>query len=195
GARAAQEPELLRAAVAAAVLSTVSTVVQMAALLFATDRPTFSAMRLPLLLAGIVAVIYGVLFTFRSDGKKSQAADQPGRAFNLMTALIFAATVSAILLASAAVNRWLGSAGLAVAAGLAGFADTHSAAISVASLAAAEKIQASDAELPILVALTTNTLTKAVVAVTTGGRKFAFRIIPGLVLVILAAWLGWAIRG
>ena len=195
GARAAQEPELLRAAVAGAVLSTVATVVQMAALLFVTDRPTFSAMRFPLLLAGIAAVIYGALFMFRSDGQKSQPADNPGRAFNLMTALIFAATVSAILLASAAVNRWLGSAGLTAAVGLAGFADTHSAAISAASLAAAEKIQASDAVLPILIALTTNTLTKAVVAVTTGGRTYALRIIPGLVLVILAAWSGWVLGG
>ena len=33
-----------------------------------------------------------------------------------------------------------------------------------------------------------------VVAVTTGGRTFALRIIPGLILVILAAWLGWALR-
>lgn len=194
GARAAKEPELLRAAVAGAVLSTVSTVVQMAAVLLVTDRPTFSALKFPLLLAGVAAVIYGALFTFRSDGMKSQAADQTGRAFNLMTALIFVATVSAILLGSAAVNRWLGSAGLAVAAGLAGFADTHSAAISVASLAAAEKIQASDAVFPILVGLTTNTLTKAVVAVTTGSRTFALRIIPGLVLVILAAWFGWVLR-
>lgn len=194
GARAAQEPELLRAAVAGAVLSTVSTVVQMAAVLFVTHPPTFSAMKFPLLLAGIAAVSYGAVFTIRTDGKKSQAADQTGRAFNLATAVVFAITVSAILLVSAAVNRWLGSAGLAVAAGLAGLADTHSAAISVASLAAAEKITATDAVLPILVGLTTNTVTKAVVAVTTGGRTFALRIIPGLLLVILAAWFGWAIR-
>ncbi|MFY9610699.1 MAG: MgtC/SapB family protein [Blastocatellia bacterium] len=194
GARAAREPELLRAAVAGAVLSTVSTIVQMVAVLFVTHPPTFSAMKLPLLLAGGAAVIYGAVFMIRTDGKKSRDADQTGRAFNLTTALVFAATVSAILLASAAVNRWLGSAGLAVAAGLAGLADTHSAAISVASLAAAEKIQVSDAVLPILVGLTTNTVTKAVVAVSTGGRAFALRIIPGLLLVILAAWFGWALR-
>ena len=193
GARAIEEPELLRPAVAGAALSTVSTVVQMAAVLFVTHGPTFSAMRLPLLLAGVAAVGYGAMFTFRAGGKESQGADQSGRAFNLATAVIFAVTVSAILLASAAVNRWLGSAGLAVAAGLAGFADTHSAGISVASLAAAEKIQATVSVFPILVGLTTNTLTKAVVAITTGGRTFAFRIIPGLLLVILAAWAGWAL--
>jgi uncharacterized membrane protein (DUF4010 family) len=194
GARAAQEPELLRAAVAGAVLSTVSTIVQMAALLLATHRPTFSAMKLPLLFAGIVAVVYGALFTIKTAGQRPNAPEKTGRAFNLTTALIFAATVSVILLASAGVNQWFGSAGLAAAAGLAGFADTHSAAISVASLAAAGKIASSDVVLPVLVGLTTNTVTKAVVAVTTGGRGFALRIIPGLLLVILAAWLGWALQ-
>jgi uncharacterized membrane protein (DUF4010 family) len=191
GSRAAEEPALRRAAVAGAVLSTVSTVIQMAVVLLVTDRPTFEAMRFPLLFAGVTAIIYGALFTIKTAGKKPQAAaEQTGRAFNLTTALVFAATVSAILLASAAVNRWLGSAGLAVAAGLAGFADTHSAAISVASLRAAEKITVPDAVMPILVGLTTNTITKAVVSMITGGWKFAVQIIPGLLLVILAAWAG-----
>jgi uncharacterized membrane protein (DUF4010 family) len=190
GSRAAEEPELRRAAVAGAALSTVSTVIQMAVVLLVADRETFWAMRFPLLFAGVAAIIYGALFTIKTAGKKQQAAEQTGRAFNLTTAVVFAATVSAILLASAAVNRWLGSAGLAVATGLAGFADTHSAAISVASLRAAEKIAVPDAVVAILVGLTTNTITKAVVSMITGGWKFAVQIIPGLLLVILAAWAG-----
>jgi uncharacterized membrane protein (DUF4010 family) len=143
-----------------------------------------------LLFAGVAAIIYGAMFTIKTAGTKSQAAEQTGRAFNLITAVVFAATVSAILLASAAVNRWLGSAGLAVATGLAGFADTHSAAISAASLRAAEKIAVPDAVVAILVGLTTNTITKAVVSMITGGWRFAVQIIPGLLLVILAAWAG-----
>ena len=38
--------------------------------------------------------------------------------------------------------------------------------------------------------MTTNTITKAVIAHSNGGRLFAMRVIPGLVLVIAAAWLG-----
>jgi hypothetical protein len=110
-------------------------------------------MKLPLLLSGAAAVLYGGLFMIKTADRKVDAAENTGRAFNLITALIFAVTVSSILVASAAVNQWLGSAGLAVAAGLAGFADTHSAAISVASLVATQKITASDAVLPILIGL------------------------------------------
>jgi len=142
------------------------------------------------LLAGVAAVAYGAVFTIKTDRKETQDADGTGRAFNLVTAIVFTVTVSSILLASAAVNRWLGSSGLSVAAGLAGFADTHSAAISVASLVAVNKLTAPDAVLPILIALTTNTITKAVAAITTGGAKFASRVIPGLLLVIIAAWVG-----
>ena len=130
----------------------------------------------------------------KTASQKPQSADPTGRAFNLLTAVVFAATVSAVLLAAAAANRWLGPSGLAVAAGLAGFADTHSAAISVASLVAAEKITAPAAVPPILVGLTTNTITKAVVAITTGGRRFALQVIPGLFMVIVAAWMGLLLR-
>jgi uncharacterized membrane protein (DUF4010 family) len=74
---------------------------------------------------------------------------------------------------------------------VAGFADTHSAAISVATLAVAGKMTPTDAALPILLALTANTITKAVLTITAGGRGFALRVLPGLALVIMAAWTGW----
>jgi len=51
----------------------------------------------------------------------------------------------------------------------------------------------SEALVPILIGLTTNTITKAVAAITTGGARFALQVIPGLLLVILAAWTGFVI--
>jgi hypothetical protein len=38
--------------------------------------------------------------------------------------------------------------------------------------------------------LTTNTVTKMVVAISSGGRRFALQIIPGLILVVLGVWFG-----
>jgi uncharacterized membrane protein (DUF4010 family) len=60
-----------------------------------------------------------------------------------------------------------------VAAGLAGFADTHAVAISAASLVAAGKITVADAVPLVLIGFTTSTVSKIVIAVTTGGRQFA----------------------
>src|SRR5262245_20108788 len=60
GARAKDQPALRPAAVAAAVLSTVATVVQMAVLLAATSPPVLKALRWPLVLAGLAAVAYAI---------------------------------------------------------------------------------------------------------------------------------------
>ena len=77
-----------------------------------------------------------------------------------------------------------------MAAALAGFVDTHAAAISVASLVASGKVNAADAVFPILAGLSTNTISKMVFAGISGGRPFAVRVIPGLIIVALAAWVG-----
>jgi len=188
GARALQEPALARPAVAGAVLSTVATILQMTAVLAATSRTTLYQMRYPLIASGVAALAYGAVLTIMSVRQEVPLAAQKGRAFSLKSAIFFAGMIAAMLFLSAALNVWLGRAGVLAAAAVAGFADTHSAAVSVASLVAASKFTARDAVLPILAGLTTNTISKAAVAISTGGRRFAMHIIPGLVIVIAAAW-------
>ena len=190
GARVASDANLLKSAVAAAVLSTVSTVVQLGIVLLLTDRSTLSALQMSLIFAGIAAVTYGLLFVGRGLAGKGNAMIHHGRAFSLPGAVLFAVTVSSILFATTAVRQWLGTAGLMVSAGLAGFADTHAVAISIASLVATGKVAVADAVPAILVGFTTNTISKIVVATTTGGRQYALLVIPGLILVLVAAWLG-----
>ncbi len=76
-----------------------------------------------------------------------------------------------------------------MAAGIAGLVDTHAAAVSIASLVASGKILPEQAVFPVLAAITTNTVTKVVLAVGSGGRQFALRVIPGLLLLVAAAWV------
>ncbi len=80
-----------------------------------------------------------------------------------------------------------------IAAGLAGLVDAHAAAISVASLAAAGQIAPQDAVTPILIGVTANTVTKFVLAATSGGRSFVLRVGPGLIAVAAATWLAQAL--
>ena len=188
GARALQEPALARPAVAGAVLSTVATILQMTVVLAATSRATLYQMRYPLIASGVAALVYGSVLTMMSVREDVQPTAQKGRAFSLKSAVFFAGMIAVMLFLSAALNAWLGKAGVLAAAAVAGFADTHSAAVSVASLVAASKFTARDAVLPILAGLTTNTISKAAVAISTGGRHYATQIIPGLVIVIGAAW-------
>lgn len=190
GARATRSGELLRPAAAGAVLSTVATIVQLTVLLAATSTATLLALAVPLACAGAAAILYGGIFTVLALRHKVEQQDEPGHAFSLRSALLFAALLSAILLASAALQDWAGNAGVLAVAGLAGLADTHSAAISVAALVASDRLSAQAAVVPILAAVTTNTLTKAIFAFTGGGTAFALRVVPGLILVIAAAWAG-----
>jgi uncharacterized membrane protein (DUF4010 family) len=192
GGRAAQNQNLLWGAVAGAVLSTVATIIQMTVVLEATNHETLLALWLPLICAGITAVAYGVIFTIIALRQKATSAVNLGQPFNLKTALLFATTVSAVMLLAAALQQWLGKDGVIAAAAIAGFADTHSAAVAVASLVATGKLSVSEAVLPILASLTTNTITKIALAVLSGNWRFISAIIPGLILVILAAWLGAA---
>jgi uncharacterized membrane protein (DUF4010 family) len=190
GARVTKTKDVLAAAVAGAVLSTTATIVQMALVLAATSMTTLRTLSVPLICAGMAAVLYGTIFTIGVLQQKTENEAQRGRAFSLSTAVIFALTLSGILVASAALREWFGERGIIVAAALAGFVDTHSAAISVASLVASGKMTAADAVLPILAGLSTNTMSKMFLAGISGGRSFALRVMPGLIVVALAAWGG-----
>jgi uncharacterized membrane protein (DUF4010 family) len=189
GMRALKNPDLLAATVAGAALSTVATIVQMALVLAVTSMPALRALAVPLLCAGLAAVAYGMAFTIRAMREKTGAEPQPGQAFSMPVALMFALTVSAMLIASAALRDSFGETGVIMAAFVSGFVDTHSAAIAVASLVASGKMTAADAVFPILAGLSANTISKLVFA-RSGGRPFAWRLIPGLLLVAAAAWAG-----
>lgn len=191
GSQARSLPALRRSAVAAAVLSTVATFVQMAAVLAVTDLATLRVLAVPLACGGVTAAVYGVLWTWK--GLHLSAADpvQGSVVFSVRASLLLGLMIAVVLLASAAMRVWLGDRGLAIATGVAGFADTHAAAVSVASLAAAGRIEPAATAVPILIALTSNSLSKAVIARTSGGRDYARPVLLGLAVVLAATWLGW----
>ena len=190
GARTRKSPDAVSAAVAGAALSTVATVIQLCLVLAATSPATLRTLSAPLICAGIAAAAYGAGFTFRALRERDAAEPQPGRAFSLPVALVFALTLSAVLIASAALREWFGETGVIVGAAAAGFVDTHSPAIAIASLVASGKMTAADAVFPVLAAFSTNTISKIIFALSSGSRSFALRLIPGLILVAGAAWAG-----
>jgi uncharacterized membrane protein (DUF4010 family) len=190
GTRVQHEPELMKPAVAGAVLSSVATIVQLAILIAATNMPTLQALWLPLVFSGAAAVLYGGAFTLWALKHKTQKHETQGNAFSLTMALAFAAILAVVLMVAAAAQDWFGEAGVVIAASAAGFADTHSAAVSVASLVSDGRIKPPQTIVPVLAAFTTNTVTKMVFAVTAGGGLFALYVIPGLLLMLVAAWAG-----
>src|SRR5262249_12764439 len=139
---------------------------------------------------GIAAAVYGAIFTVSALRQKSEHQQQGGRAFSIKAAIAFALTLASILIASAALRDWFGETGVILATAVAGFVDTHAAAISVASLVPAGNLRALALMLRSVPGLWPNPASKIFFAAASGERPFASRVIPGLIVVALAAWAG-----
>jgi uncharacterized membrane protein (DUF4010 family) len=139
--------------------------------------------------AGIAATAWGAVFTVLGLRAPPPAMETvQGRVFSVPAALGFATIVAVMLVVAAGVTRWAGDAGLVVACALAGFADTHAAAVSAASLVREGRIEATAAALPVLAAFTTNALMKSVLAILHGDRRFIVQVVPGIALTVAGAW-------
>lgn len=182
-----------RPAAAGAVLSTLATIGELALVVGATSVPVLRVITPSLVAAGLAAAAYGGLVTLLALRSPRETATEAGQAFSPATALVFGVTLSIVLVGSAALRATFGEIGAIAAAAIAGLVDPHAASISIASLVAAGRLTPAEAILPILVALSTNTAIKILLAITTGGGRFALQVVPGLVLVVAAAWGGWVL--
>ncbi|HMN44310.1 MAG TPA: DUF4010 domain-containing protein [Povalibacter sp.] len=189
GARAKEQPELRRGAVAGAAVSSVASVIQIAILIGLVSRPLLLRMALPLLAAGLMVAAYGALFAFRSAQDAGHPKSMSGRPFNPVTVLVFVLVIGTALIVSALLTRWLGGGGLLLASAISGLADAHASAVSAASLAANESVTLDLASLAVLTGFSVNTISKCVVAFSVGGRNFGFEFTPGILLSVAAAWL------
>jgi uncharacterized membrane protein (DUF4010 family) len=189
GAKARMDPRLLDASAAAALCSSIATAVQVLLVLSVANPALVAGWLLPAsVMAAIPALGAGWLIR-RSDGAAAQAAAEgSSRAFQPMHALVFSVTVTALTaLAAWLALRW-GSLGALVGIALGGFADAHSSTASAGALAARGTMSESGALLAILLALTANTVTKCVVAYSSGGAGYLKRILwPHLAVLVAAA--------
>jgi len=191
GTHTRKQPGLHTGAVAGAAASSLATVVQLTIVLGVVSLPVLSALLLPLAVSGAAAFAYAGLFAWRSARRTDEAAAPAGRPFHPKTAFIFVFVVGVTLLVSAALTAWLGERGLLLASGLSGFSDAHAAAISAATLAQADRVSTQYAVLAVLVGFSTNAVSKSVVAFSMGTRQYALALLPGLLLMVGGAWLGW----
>jgi uncharacterized membrane protein (DUF4010 family) len=191
GQRAKAEPKLLGVTVAGAALSQVATVAQLALVLAVSDAALLAQLRLPLIAMGVVAAAYGFLMVRATDG---DAAPPPlsGRAFRLRTALLFAAAFSGVALLVAWLQQSFGAVWALAGVVIGGFADAHSTAASVGSLAVKNLLTPEVAAIAVGLIATANTVSKLAFA-RAGGAAFFWRLAPGLVLLVAAFWVTWTL--
>lgn len=195
GSRSRNQRDLLRPAVAGAALSSVATVVELAIIIAVANRELLRHLWPALAAAGVTAVLYGAAFSYHAARAKKPSEAAPGRAFELRIPLILAAAITLVSFAAAFLSSRYGSSGGLLGIALAGFADTHAAAASAASLAKTGSLSMNAGVLAVLLAFATNTVTKAVMAWISGGRAFALRVIPGVLLMLVAAGAGALLAG
>ncbi len=126
--------------------------------------------------------------------KSREAVAPRGRAFSFGSALLFASLVGVVGIVAALAESRFGEAAVPVTAAVGGLADAHASSASAATLRAAGKVSDAVALLSVMLAFTTNSLTKLAVAFSAGPRPFAVRVTAGLLLAALATWGGFLLQ-
>jgi uncharacterized membrane protein (DUF4010 family) len=140
---------------------------------------------------GVIAAVYGLMFGFAAKGVRSAAEPVSGRAFEPKFAILFACAFAFMLLIAALLQLFLGASGAQATIALGGLIDTHAATASAARLASSGTLGVIPAAFAAMLAITANTVVKAITAVVAGGRAFAIRLCPSHLGMIFALWLAW----
>ncbi len=196
GSVAKRTPGSERQMAAAALLSNLATMVQVGLILGTVSWLLCAAFVLPLIVGGLATLLCAWVLGRGAQPVEPSEPQAAKGAFVPSQALMISLAMSAVMLLCAVMQHLFGEYGMLVAVFVGGFADAHAPAASVASMVDAGQLPKPSMAWPILLALSSNTVSKCVLAWATGGRAFAGYIIPAQLviqaLMWLAAWLQWA---
>ncbi|AZE11396.1 MgtC/SapB family protein [Pseudomonas chlororaphis] len=187
---AAKEPDSIKVLGAAALLSNLATLTQVGLILGAVDTGLLGPMWGPLFAGAAATALYGLCLMFPAPARGTRQPIKVGGAFNLKLALLVTLAMTAITFLSSVMLSHFGEVGVMVTATLSGFADAHSSTASIASLAKSGQLPFQAIATPVLIVVSSNSLSKCLVAWVSGGHRFAAYVIPGQVLLTLAMWAG-----
>ncbi|GGJ65911.1 hypothetical protein CDQ92_01845 [Sphingopyxis bauzanensis] len=197
GRRAGEKSDDAKSAAAGATLSSVSSLIQIGIILLALS-PAMFAVGLPVLLgAGLAAGLHGAAIFFLTQRGEIKPAEigLTSQVFSVKSAVGFAFIVATVMLISALLNDYFGSAAILVTATLAGLVSTNSATVALASLVAVGQISALEGVLPLAAALSANTLVRIWIALRSSEPSFRRTVSGGLVLQLAVLWVAWWLDG
>jgi len=187
GDRAKASPQSSASFASAGLLSNVGTIIQLTVVFAALSPELLRHAAWPLAASGVVAVGAAVVASWRAFSTSNDGHSLAGnRPFEPRRVLAFVTILAAILLLAAIARHWLGAGSLPWILAASGLADVHAAAASAAQLVTTGQVDQDRALVAVLAALATNSLMKCVVAVLRGGRHYAMRVVPGIVLMVVA---------
>lgn len=136
---------------------------------------------------GLVLVVTGAAFLGAAWRQWQQAGDSAAagidmesmKPFDLSTALGFGVFLAVIAVLVPAAKQWLGAGGVYVVAAISGVADVDAIVISLARLHGAGALTPAATVLGIAAAALSNTVMKASLAFSAGGRELGARVLRG----------------
>lgn len=119
---------------------------------------------------GVVTALYGVCLMFPGPAIKANEPIKVGGAFNLKLALIVTLAMTGITFVSSVMLSHFGQVGVMLTAMVSGFADAHTSTASIATLAKSGQMPFDAIVGPVLIAISSNSISKCVVAWVGGSR-------------------------
>jgi uncharacterized membrane protein (DUF4010 family) len=209
-ARLARAPHLFRPAMAAALLASVATLVQLVIVTAVADARVAVTLA-PAAAAGAIVLAAEAAWLARRHRPESTSDDESDsgeappsgfagrRPFALIPALILAAILTVLLVIAALADDAFGPSGTILAVSVAGLADAHAGALTAATLASRGDLAVATAVLAAMAAVGVNTVVKLVLALVAGGRQVAATLAGyyagPIAAVALALWLTLTLRG
>jgi uncharacterized membrane protein (DUF4010 family) len=185
--KAHEKPELDSMACAAALLSTLSSLILFTMVLGTSSPVLMQSVKWPLISAGLALLICAIYFIQKTDIQESLALPSTHHAFKASHALVIALTISAVTLCSAWLRSIMGDSGTLAASALVGLVEIHAAAFSIAQLSLQDPIQSAYARWGVMAILASSALSKIFLSYVNGSRGYGHRMAGGLSMMLMAA--------
>jgi uncharacterized membrane protein (DUF4010 family) len=193
--RAKGHPSLASICALAIVAACSTMFVRVLVMIGIVDYLLLAKLAAPLGLMAVTGFGVALVSYLRLSGKTKSADAVPFRnPFELRSALKFGLLYAVILVVAKAAEIYAGQTGLYASSVLAGLADVDAIALSITELHQSG-MSSTVAARCIVLAVFTNTLVKAVIAASVGGRSLGARVGAGVLGVLVAGGVGLAVDG
>jgi uncharacterized membrane protein (DUF4010 family) len=188
GVRSKQNPSLLMPCVSGALWSTAATSIQLAMIALVVDASLLRVLAAPLGCALLASLAVGVVALARSPAVQEEPLPDQ-EAFKLWQSVGVALALTAATALVAWVQPKFGVTATYTVAILTGIVDAHASAAALMSLASQNEQHIQTMRMAVALSLTSNTVAKAALALTSGGLRFGLPTAAGLLAVLTAMWL------
>jgi uncharacterized membrane protein (DUF4010 family) len=193
GQLARQQPAMQPAAAAAALLANLASLLLLVAVVGTVSPGLVRASAWPMAAAAIALLLAAATGLLRGASAGELPADSSARAFHLTHALLIALLIAVVMLLSEALLRLFGEAGAMAGAAIAALAELQAAGATIARLETTGGITPQEARWGLVALLASTTLAKTVLAFSSGGAGYGWRVGLGLALMTGAAVVATAL--